>query len=245
MKGKSTHPQNGGRTAKDTLREIVWRRMEEAGVVAFPGAWGRIPNFVGAEETAKILGTLEEFQSAHIVSVSPDSPQRPIRELVLKTNKILLMGTPGLRQGFLLLQGLEGVEREASSLRGAFRYGIRIGWDVPHVDLKVVGSVAVNLKGARLGKGKGYFDLGYCILRHLKAIAGETPIVTNVHPLQLLDEDIPMDKGDVPVDYIVTLDEMVETKHSFAKPVGIPWESLSPETLEAHQILKELRNKAR
>ena len=37
---------------KQAVRERVWSRMTEAGVVGFPGAKGRIPNFTGAADTA-------------------------------------------------------------------------------------------------------------------------------------------------------------------------------------------------
>ncbi len=37
---------------KAELREMIWRRLEEEGVVRFPGSWGRIPNFEGAGEAA-------------------------------------------------------------------------------------------------------------------------------------------------------------------------------------------------
>ena len=36
----------------------------------------RIPNFQGADEAAERLATLPEFQSANLVKVNPDTPQR-------------------------------------------------------------------------------------------------------------------------------------------------------------------------
>jgi 5-formyltetrahydrofolate cyclo-ligase len=42
---------------------------------------------------------------------------------------------------------------------------------MPHLDLVVIGSVAVNRRGERVGKGGGYADLEYAILREL-AIPG-------------------------------------------------------------------------
>ena len=34
---------------KDAIRHKVWTRVTAAGVVRFPGAYGRVPNFIGAE----------------------------------------------------------------------------------------------------------------------------------------------------------------------------------------------------
>ena len=52
--------------------------------------------------------------------------------------------------------------REAATIKGALRHGKVIDLDqVPELDLVLTGSVAVNLKGARVGKGGGFSDLEY------------------------------------------------------------------------------------
>jgi hypothetical protein len=38
--------------AKQAVRELAWTRLREAGAARFPGARGRIPNFIGAEAAA-------------------------------------------------------------------------------------------------------------------------------------------------------------------------------------------------
>src|SRR4029453_8039220 len=45
--------------------------------------------------------------------------------------------------------------------------------ELPHIDLVVAGSVAVNRRGARLGKGGGYSDLEYALAHQLGA--GDAP----------------------------------------------------------------------
>ncbi len=40
---------------KADLRQRVWQTLERAGVARFPGAVGRVPNFVGAEQAASLL----------------------------------------------------------------------------------------------------------------------------------------------------------------------------------------------
>ncbi|MDW8034447.1 MAG: hypothetical protein RMI79_05930 [Nitrososphaerota archaeon] len=37
---------------KQELREEIWKRMDELKISCFPGAFGRIPNFIGAERAA-------------------------------------------------------------------------------------------------------------------------------------------------------------------------------------------------
>ena len=48
---------------KDEIRKDVWQSMRDAGVAAFPGAVGRIPNFTGlgaGTSSASRVGGLEE-----------------------------------------------------------------------------------------------------------------------------------------------------------------------------------------
>ena len=58
-----------------------------------------------------------------------------------------------------------------------------------HVDIVVVASVVVNpITGARLGKGKGYGDIEYAMMRQLGACDDSTLVITTVHETQLLDD---------------------------------------------------------
>ncbi|MCC6015362.1 MAG: 5-formyltetrahydrofolate cyclo-ligase, partial [Desulfurococcaceae archaeon] len=89
-----------GDVSREELRYRVWRAMEEAGVADFPRpVYGRIPNFVGATEAASRLTSSEVFRVARVVKVNPDAPQRPVRELVLRSGKLLVMPTPRISRG--------------------------------------------------------------------------------------------------------------------------------------------------
>jgi 5-formyltetrahydrofolate cyclo-ligase len=49
------------------------------------------------------------------------------------------------------------MESFASTIRGAFQYGKNVdAQDIPKPDLIVEGSVGVDMRGHRLGKGHGY-----------------------------------------------------------------------------------------
>jgi len=185
----------------------IWRLMEDAGITSFPRpVYHRIPNFVGAEKAAQNLRELPEYKAAKVIFCNPDSPQRPVREMALGDSKIVVMATPKLRRGFLLLDPSTLPKNrlfEASTIHGAFKHGRFIEPSKVKVDLFVAGSVAVSPDGGRLGKGTGYSDQEYVILKDSGGLTPEAPVITTVHDVQIV-ESIPRDAWDVPVNIIVT-----------------------------------------
>jgi len=228
---------------KQEIRKRIWRLMEKRGIAIFPRpVYGRIPNFKGHELAAKKFIESELFKNAEVVFCCPDSPQRPIREAVIRAGKVLVMATPRLRKGFLVIKREYvplGREREASTIRGAFIYGKLFMVPPCHIDVKVTGSVAVTIEGARLGKGGGYSDLEYAILRELGLVNENTPVVTTVHDVQIV-EYIPVTRHDVPVDYIFTPTKQIKTLGKYPKPEGIYWDEVKAEQIKNIPILKKL-----
>jgi len=198
--------------SKEEIRMRVWRLMEEKGVATFPKPiFHRIPNFLDAEKAAQNLRSLSEYKGTRVVFCNPDSPQRPVREMALRDGKKVVMATPKLRQGFLLLdpQNIPASRIfEASSIRGAFAHGRSIEPNKVKVDLFIAGSVAVSLDGGRLGKGTGYSDQEYSMLKNAGSLTAQTPIVTTVHDIQIV-EILPREQWDVPVDIIVTPTQII------------------------------------
>src|SRR6266576_260292 len=81
--------------------------------------------------------------------------------------------------------------RGAATIKRALKHGNVIDLEeVPELDLVLTGSVAVNLKGARLGKGGGFSDLEYGLLSEAGKIDRRTVIATTVHPLQIVRENL-------------------------------------------------------
>ena len=72
-------------TGKDRLRREVWARMEKERLARFPGARGRIPNFVGSERAAERLEELAVWRKARRIKANPDSAQAPARKRARKT----------------------------------------------------------------------------------------------------------------------------------------------------------------
>jgi 5-formyltetrahydrofolate cyclo-ligase len=227
---------------KEAIRKEIWALLQKQKVARFPGAEGRIPNFIGAEACAKQLAETTYWKAAKVLKTNPDSPQRAIRHRALAEGKIIYMAVPRLRSDkpFIELdpKKLKCSPFVASSIKGAGQHGQPIGIDkLRKVDLVVCGSVAVNRRGARVGKGGGYSDLEFALLTEQKKIAANTPIVTSVHTLQMIDEEIPMTEHDIPLSVIITPDEVIAIKSQFPRPKGIYWNMLPPEKIADIPVL--------
>ena len=115
---------------KQEIREAVWSLLQSEHVARFPGARGRIPNFIGAERCASQVSELKVWQAARFIKSNPDSPQRAIRHLALKQGKTIYMAVPRLRDEkcFVELDPAKDGENvySASSIKGAFEFGRQV-----------------------------------------------------------------------------------------------------------------------
>jgi len=232
---------------KAEIRQLIWDLLEEKNVVTFPRpVHGRIPNFIGANVAAEKLDELPVWRKARVIKSNPDAPQKWIRESALRHGKIIFMAIPRLKEEkcFLKINPKKVLNvSQASTIKGAFRYGKNVFPDeMDMVDLIIVGSVAVNRHGAKIGKGGGFSDLEYAIAREYRIVDKDTPTVTTVHPLQVIDYGLPMEKHDVPMDYIITRSDVIKTDTSYSKPKEIDWNIIGDKIKEI-PILKKIKNK--
>ena len=231
---------------KPTIRERIWDALEESGEARFPfPPHGRIPNFAGADEAARRLVDRPEWTDAETVKANPDAPQLPVRRRALRAGKTLYMAQPRLRseRPFLELDPAEVSDiDEATTVSGVSKHGVPVGPDgMPGIDLVVSGSVAVTEGGARIGKGEGYSDLEFAVLRELDLVADDTPTATTVHGMQVVDEDVDIEPHDVSMDLIVTPERTIRTEAS-EKPSGIQWAELSEERIDEIPVLRRLKS---
>lgn len=230
---------------KEQIRQQVWDELERTGTARFPfPPHGRIPNFDGAENSADRLAEHTAWREAETIKSNPDSPQRPVRRRALEHGKTVYMAVPRLRDEkcFLRLDPAEIDDYDhATTIRGSSEVGEQVGpGEIHGIELIVSGSVAVNRYGVRVGKGEGYSDLEFAVLREVGLVDDETRTATTVHELQVLDVDIPTTAHDVPIDLIVTPDRIVRDERR-EKPSGIQWEALSAERIDDIPILRRLQ----
>jgi len=231
---------------KSEIRDHVWALLTERRVGRFPlPLHDRIPNFAGAEDAARRLADVPEWQAARRIKCNPDAPQRPVRLTALRQGKTVVMAVPRLRaeRCFLRLDpnALQGRLAQAATIKGASTLGVPVlAREIGRIDLVVAGSVAVDETGARLGKGGGYSDLEFALARSLGLVDDDTTVVTTVHELQVLREVIPMTAHDVPLDLVVTPERVIRVRRRHPRPAAIIWKELSAEQLEGMPALARL-----
>lgn len=220
--------------------------MDRDGVSRFPGAQGRIPNFADARSAAERLARHASWKKAKTIKANPDAPQTHARRLALEQGKTLIMAVPRLRADhpFRLLDPAKLSKkdlREAATIKGALRHGKVIDLDeVPNLDLVLTGSVAVNMKGARIGKGGGFSDLEFAMLAEAGKVSDKTLIATTVHPIQILTENLPTTGHDIPVDLIATPRAVIEIERAFERPRGVLWDHLQPPQIHEIPVLERM-----
>jgi 5-formyltetrahydrofolate cyclo-ligase len=231
---------------KDRIRREVWKAMDREGVSRFPGAEGRIPNFAGAKLAAEKLAAHRLWKRARVIKVNPDSPQTHARRIAMEEGKTIVIAVPRLRDvhPFRLLDPRklnQKQKREAATIKGALRYGKVVADDeLPPIDFVLTGSVAVNLSGARVGKGGGYSDLEYGLLIEAGKIDDHTTVATTVHPIQILREHLPVTDHDLPVDLVATPRAVIEVERQYPRPRGILWNHLQPPQIREIPILERM-----
>jgi 5-formyltetrahydrofolate cyclo-ligase len=181
-----------------------------------------------------------------VIKTNPDSPQTHARRMALEEGKTLIMAVPRLRDThpFRLLdpRKLSGKQiRQAATIKGALRHGKVVAEEgLPDIDFVLTGSVAVNLSGARIGKGGGFSDLEYGLLIEAGRIDEHTVVATTVHPIQILREHLQVTDHDLPVDLISTPRAVIEVERQYDRPRGILWNHLQPPQIREIPILERM-----
>ena len=233
-------------SGKDALRNRIWSKLKDHKVTCRDPV-GHIPNFIGADIAAKQLAASKLWQESQVIKCNPDSPHTAVRLQTLADGKILYMAVPRLsrKKCFVELTAAhlekKGVAlKDAATMRGAMVHGKLVAFEeMQAIDLVVVGCVAAAPNGGRTGKGAGFADLELAMLRECDLILENTPIVTTVHDLQIVDAaELPMQHHDWWLDFIVTPTTFVVTRNTHPNPAGLDWNTIQPDQLATIPILR-------
>ncbi|MEW6426776.1 MAG: 5-formyltetrahydrofolate cyclo-ligase [Thermodesulfobacteriota bacterium] len=153
---------------------------------------------------AEILRGTPIYRGARTVFVSPSPLLGQVRINVLADGKNLLMPSPGLKEGFLLLAGSRvprGRLAYAATPAGMAELGQRLDIEFPErflVDLLVHEVLAVDRQGCHLGDGQGFFDLSLAILAAAGGLAAGWQAVAVAPGNGLNEQDLPREPWDMP-----------------------------------------------
>ena len=241
---------------KDKLRTEIWFLLKQQ-AASIGDSFGHIPNFVDADLAAEKLASLPIWQQAKTIKCNPDSPQIPVRMRALQDGKRLYMAVPRLTDDRCFVElTAEDLQRQSVSIaesalakpskriaRKALTCGKLVNFEeMEPIDLVIIGCVAVARNGGRTGKGAGFADLELAMLTEFRLVEIDTPIVTTVHPLQVVENSrLPMQVHDWALNWIVTAEEVIETNTIYPRPTGLNWDSLRSEQLAQIPILRKLR----
>ena len=203
--------------SKEEARRFVWKKIEYFALPPSP-LTGRIPNFKGSKRACERIRELKEYRESTTVFSAPDSPLLQARKVVLEDGKNLLAVKPRIT-GFLLLKGekFEGkVSIKDVSIKGMIRNGIEIQEaeldEIDGVEIFIQGCVAIDTKGNRIGKGSGYGDKEYELLKK-HGLLDDCLYIVIAHEIQIFDDlSYLMKEHDVKADVILTPTKIVECK---------------------------------
>lgn len=186
---------------KQQIRNYIWNMLLENKIAVFPlPPHGRIPNFKGAKSAAEHIHELSEYHKATCIFTGPDAVLRPLRDLILRDGKKLAYATPHMHSFKIIYPPPFGERKNIdTTIKGLISQGIELK---EKVDIAIIGSVAVDLRGNRIGKGAGYGD------KEISFLKNNNPnllVGTLVHSSQVMDDfSYLMELEDIPVDFILT-----------------------------------------
>lgn len=236
---------------RDDIRQSIWTALRS---VARPDSRFHfdfsefITDFEGSEAATRRIVSMDIYQKASVVFITPDNCLEQLRAQTIRDHKVLLMTTYGIRRGFVELLRSDvpaGLEDSAVLLDMIERMGrprsLTELQHLYHIDLLVTGGSAVTTTGARFGKGHGFFDLEWAMLYLIGVVDLTTPIIDLVHDCQLVDIQLPTTPFDTVCDYIVTPTRVIHVQNPQKPTVGILWDHLEPGMMEKIAPLRELK----
>jgi 5-formyltetrahydrofolate cyclo-ligase len=175
----------------------TWARERVAAVPASDKAQA-------AEALAARVAEWHSFRNAKTVACFASNLEEidtdPLLKLILAEGKTLLL--PYLqgegKEAAIAMAAIGDLEKDLAEGTYGIREPVpetRTG-AAPQPDLLLIPGLAFDLRGGRLGKGKGFYDRYLAGVRGLKAGVG--------YDVQITDKNLPLDAHDQPMDAVVT-----------------------------------------
>lgn len=186
----------------------------------------------GAGKAAEILRRVPQYREARQLFCDPAPILSQIRVNSLLDGKKLIMPSPGLRDGYYVLEPYEIPFRDlryATTFKGIAKYGRRLSWEEEGalaIDLLVTAAQAVSASGVWLGDGLGFFDLSVAVFAGRGVLSAKTAICVVAGPGALIDDEIAAEPWDVKADLILTETGLLEVADKRSGWPPVLWDRL-------------------
>ena len=227
---------------KTDLRQQVWQELRK---VAKPDSrfhWefeNFVPDFENSYKCVKSIREMNWYKNSKIIFLAPDNSLTEMRKRAIEDGKHLIVATHAIVRGFRSIDASavpQGCEAFAATLDGIESFGKPISLEdikkLPGIDLLITGISLVTESGVRWGKGHGYFDLEWGIIRDLDVVNENTPIIAVGHDCQVVTTNLEPSEVDTIADAIITPSRVIRVDKKYPKPQGILWQYISPELME-------------
>ena len=233
----------GNRGWKQSSRKNQPRNSFASGLRRTVCPWRKIGG-----KAAENLRRIAPYMQARTVLVSLHPALRQVCLNVLQDRKRLILPTPGLQKGFVLLDPA-AIPPPKRHLAIRFKWKesslSKIPYDKPLVepiDMIVAESLAVTPDGKRIGDGRGFLDLQAAIVQILGWAHPAMQIVSLVQEDSIV-ESLPVEETDVGADWIVTPRRAWETSRPAPAARRIVWEKLDAKAIRRNDALYNLHRK--
>jgi len=240
---------------RSSAREQVWKELR---LVAKPDSRFHynfkefIPDYEGSDIGNQRIREFPFYKNGRLFFITPDNNLTGLRESAILDEKIVVMSTYGIIRGFLKIARNDvpaGQEAFAATLDGMDRYRQPITLEqiasLGQFDMMVTGASVITMDGLRFGKGHGYFDLEWAMMRSIGVADENTPLVAVAHDCQITKINIKPEPHDTIIDYIVTPTRTIKTASEYPKPTGINWDLLPTDMREQIPPLRSLYQQTR
>ncbi len=230
---------------KERLRQEAFDRCEERPAEERRDGWGK---------AAERLRRIDSYRTARTVLAPPVASLFQVRLNVLTDRKRLVMPSPGLQKGFLLVDpGRVPLKDRIQAVQPGPRnsYAAKIPYasvkgpsgDAPArttaINMIITEAVAVGMDGSCLGDGQGHLDLQYAILGTLGWVDERVQIAALVEECRVR-ESVPMEPTDVGIHWIVTPERVLRTSCTALPSTGIVWSMLTRKQIKRNDALFHL-----
>ena len=195
---------------------------------------------------AELLRRDRVYRRAETIFVTPAHCLQQVRINSLVDNKRLLMPTPGLKNGFVLLKpGTIPFPKLGFAVtpKGMAQFGEYLGLeklDGLNIGLLLTDAVAVDQNGNRLGHGKGFFDLAGAILAEAGGLARDGTFLAMA---TTGTTSLPIDPWDIPLTGILDIGGIHRFPQQKKPGPQIFWDRLSMARIRKITPLRQLHQR--